>query len=158
MAGTNTYPPCACYGAVLNRTKTSKEGPYLCPCVTVFRWGSGKSFLVQLLKREFDKDVQSDETTKQLQQKFEREDEDEPVQTKNDILRASRSKIINNIMDFLDMLTYVLGVIIDYLDMIMFVVGVVYRDDDEFSLYAVRRKLKTLYFFLWLVCECTVCT
>ena len=41
------------------------------------RWGSGKSFLVQLLKWEFDVDLSEDPHSKDLTQRFEKDEEDD---------------------------------------------------------------------------------
>ena len=47
------------------------------------RWGSGKSFLVQLLKWEFDADLTEDPHSKDLKQRFE-EDEGEDEKKEED--------------------------------------------------------------------------
>ena len=67
--------------------------------VTWSRWGSGKSFLVELLKREFDKDIKSNDTTKQLQQKFEYDRDNEPISFGAD-LAAGFKTIQENIQKF----------------------------------------------------------
>jgi len=84
----------------LNRAHTPLLLFYICPqplaqalaamlkraeppiCVGLYaRWGSGKTFMISLLKREFDEDVLQDPHTKQLLQFFEKGyDELEPKQ------------------------------------------------------------------------------
>ena len=48
------------------------------------RWGSGKSFLVQLLKWEFDADLTEDPLCKDLTQRFEEEVEGEDEKKEED--------------------------------------------------------------------------
>ena len=99
-------------------------------CITVNRWGSGKSFLVELLKRAFDKDVSPSEITKELLQRFEYEEN--PKQTLLDTLQDLCWKLIreiqSNIMDFMGMFMYVVAV------------AVVSFDNFEFVYRAVRAK------------------
>ena len=45
--------------------------PSILTLIFVIRWGTGKSFLVQLLKAEFDNDVQLDGLSHELKQGFE---------------------------------------------------------------------------------------
>lgn len=95
--------------------------------LTANRWGSGKSFIVELLKRAFDTDVTLCETTKQLQQLFE---EENPKQTILDVLQDLCKALIREIQSN----------IMDFMGMFMFVVTVVFCDDFKFIYRAVRAK------------------
>ena len=48
------------------------------------RWGSGKSFLVQLLKWEFDADLTEDPHSKDLKQRFDKDEEEEDGKKEED--------------------------------------------------------------------------
>eukprot|EP01036_Dinobryon_divergens_P029330 gene29330-38409_t len=90
-------------------------------CVGLYgRWGSGKSFLVELLKRAFDKDVSPSEITKELLQRF--EDEENPKQTLLDTLQDLCWKLIKEIQSN----------IMDFMGMFMFLVAVFFCDNFEF--------------------------
>jgi hypothetical protein len=56
------------------------------------RWGSGKSFLVQLLKWEFDADLSEDPHSKDLRQRFEKDEgEDEKKEDKSEVGQSHAS-------------------------------------------------------------------
>ena len=48
------------------------------------RWGSGKSFLVQLLKWEFDADLTEDPHSKDLKQRFDKDEEGDEDEKKEE--------------------------------------------------------------------------
>jgi len=48
------------------------------------RWGSGKSFLVQLLKWEFDADLTEDPHSKDLKQRFDKDEEEDEDEKKEE--------------------------------------------------------------------------
>eukprot|EP01036_Dinobryon_divergens_P025794 gene25794-34378_t len=67
------------YAKALYRVLSKCDPPL---CVGLYgRWGSGKSFLVQLLKWEFDPDLEEDLHSKELTQRFERSDQEGATQS-----------------------------------------------------------------------------
>ena len=57
------------------------------------RWGSGKSFLVQLLKWEFDADLTEDPHSKDLKQRFDKDEEGDKDEKKKKINQRKKKKI-----------------------------------------------------------------
>ena len=67
------------------------------------RWGSGKSFLVQLLKWEFDADLTEDPHSKDLRQRFEKDEgEDEKKEDKPEVgySHASTCLLLNSSSEY----------------------------------------------------------
>ncbi len=62
------------------------------------RWGSGKSFLVQLLKWEFDADLTEDPHSKDLKQRFDKDEEEEDEKKEEDKPEVGQSHASSSLL------------------------------------------------------------